>query len=269
MKLLLSCLACLVCFSCPAQKKDSITYKEEYVETEGYFTRQFESIMYTALEDNTNTWYAWATFSKELDKIDSLRYIWQNWNSRGMYLKIAGNLKIGQYGDFGHLGGYNSEIYITKIIAADTTRTYKGFLRDKLLAQGYVVFGNDTITPVADFEPGKEYRFSAFDDDYNYKLRVKKVNPVDIEYTFEYYKRKKLKKTVSGVLTLNAGSAKWHQLEGMPYRYESLDKYDLNGNTLVKIEPGETDSTTGKRSIYIEEYLTGLRMEGALGLTED
>lgn len=71
------------------------------------------------------------------------------------------------------------------------------------------------------------------------------------------------------MVTLNAFSAKWYQLEGMYYRYESPDKYDYNGDSLVKIEPGETDSTTGKRTIVFEEYITGLRMEGALGLTEE
>jgi hypothetical protein len=251
-------------------KKNRVIENEEAFETEGYFTRQFESIIYTAIENNTNTWSGWTFFSPELEAIDSLTYILHNWNSRGMYLKIQGIKRYGSPYGYGHFGMSNSKILITKIIAADTTRTYKGFLRDKMLSQGHVVFGKDTVTPVYDFEQGKEYRFSAFDDDYNYKLRIRKVNPVDIEYTFEYYKRKKLKKTISGVLTLNPYSAMSYQLEYMPYYfYESLHEYRFDGESLVKIEMGETDSTTGKRIIIFEEYITGLRMEGALGLTED
>ena len=251
-------------------KSHTVIDNEEYIETEGYFTRVFEGISYTAIENNTKIWTGSATFSKELENVDSLTYILHRWNSRGMYLKVQGVKKYGSHHGYGHFGGFDSKITITKIIAADTTRTYKGFLRDKLLTEGYVVYGKDTVRPVADLEPGKEYRFSAKDDAYIYKLRVKKVNPADIEYTLEYYKRKKLKKTVSGIATLNTFTARQHMLYNSPYIYESLDEYDFNGDAMVEIEVGETDSTTGKSSIYIEDHVSGLwPVDGQLKLTEE
>jgi len=256
-------------FDYTIDKSHQILDNEEYVETEGYFTRVFEGISYTAIENNTNTWSGWARFSEELDAVDSLHYIQHNWNARGMYLKIQGIKKYGGKHGYGHFGTRDSEIYITKIIAADTTRTYKGFLRNKLVQNGFVIFGNDTVRPVTDLELGKEYRFNAKDDVYSYKLRVKKINPTDIEYAFEYHKRKKVIKTVSGVVTLDPFTAQWHQLDGMPTIYESFDEYDYNGNALLNIDIGETDGSTAKRSIYIEDNRSGLRPEGRLELIEE
>lgn len=242
--------------------------EEDFVE-EGFYSKGLEYSAFMVLKNGSlENLRGWVFFDEDVANIDSIRTITQHRSPemrRGVYMKVKGKKKYGAHYGYGHFGGSNYELYVSQILAIDTTRTYFDYINNKLKTDGYYIARNDTLTAPKLLKEDKEYLFKARSGKYDIVLTAKRINKVDITYTLTYHKGKRQIKKVNGLLSTDLFRNKMHYSESggeLTYVYESNDDkyqygqslitffiYDIPNNTKFTIEDNYNNIVEGG---YIE-----------------
>ncbi|MEO1053356.1 MAG: hypothetical protein AAFX87_22170 [Bacteroidota bacterium] len=117
-------LIAIFCFSTSLVFGQTII--EEEVICEGFFEMGWESsAFYEKTWDNKVLAAVWLNFDDSFQWTDSLTNLF----NKGGFIKVEGIKRTG--GNFGHLGGSDSELVVTRLISIDTTMTIEKFFEEK------------------------------------------------------------------------------------------------------------------------------------------
>lgn len=244
---------------------------EEDFEGEGFYSKGMEHSAFTVLKDGKLESGGWVEFAKDIQEIDSLKDVTQHRSpemARGVYMKVKGTIKYGDYHGYGHFGSSSYLLHVSKILAVDTTKTRFNFINQKIKDDGLYIRKYDTLKSPRLPQQGKEYLLKGNFGRYRAELKLKRSNNTDINYTLEYFKGKKLVEKISGLLSAspNYNNEYYYQSGGeFRYTYESNDDkykhgrslltfiiYDLPGKTTFSLEDEYSNAAQGRYIDLIE-----------------
>ena len=241
----------------------------EYFEEEGFYSKGLEHSAFTVLKEGSlKEGTGWVYFEKHIQDIDSIKYITQHKSpdlKRGVYMKVKGIKQTGS--SYGHFGMGDYQLYISKIIAIDSSRNRWVYMIDKIDKTGF--YNGKRIVYPDILKEGKEYNFIGqgrayfneydstrvdIDSIYDVKLKVRRKGAyLNYHYTVSY--EGKVLKTEEGqnIMNMYAFFSRDESMETTTY-YEAISRkkryYD---QSVFNIRVWEDRDELGRLNIIIED----------------